>query len=303
MLLLATILLSITITKAALPATSTVKTLINADYGNYLADGNGVALYMFELDEKDKSNCYDSCATAWPPLFVDADVTPTAASGVTQSMLGVSTRTDGKKMVTYNGWPLYYYVGEVDKPDIVMCQAKVGSGGLWFIMSPNGNVNTMTKGRPTNLATGNSLEIATHPTLGKYLVDKTGVSLYMFENDTFLKSVCYTTCAADWPPYTIGATEFPTFGTGLEGSLVYYSTRTDATRMVTYNGMPLYYYKGEVGKPGVLKCQNISMNGGYWWIVKPSGVINKDKLVNTSSSSSWLKVGYGFLAILTVLFS
>ncbi len=46
----------------------------------------------------------------WPPLLTTG--APTAGSGVTASMLGTTKRTDGTTQVTYNGWPLYYYVSD-----------------------------------------------------------------------------------------------------------------------------------------------------------------------------------------------
>lgn len=37
--------------------------------GTVLVDGNGMTLYTFKKDTAGVSNCYDDCATNWPPLM------------------------------------------------------------------------------------------------------------------------------------------------------------------------------------------------------------------------------------------
>ena len=53
------------------------------------------------------SQCIGSCAIDWPPVQGPA----TAAAGVTGT-LGTITRSDGTKQATYNGHPLYTYIGD-----------------------------------------------------------------------------------------------------------------------------------------------------------------------------------------------
>lgn len=58
-----------------------------------------------------------------------------------QRDLGVTTRTDGTKQVTYGGHPLYYYLG-----DTAPGQTKgQGVGGVWFLIGPVANVMNGTK--------------------------------------------------------------------------------------------------------------------------------------------------------------
>ena len=40
--------------------------------------------------------------------------------------------------------------------------------------------------------------------------------------------------------------------------------------MVTYDGWPLYTYAGDVG-PGQAAGQDIDLNGGEWYVIRPSG--------------------------------
>jgi len=293
-------------TTSLFTSNETIKMGNSADYGNYLTDSNGVTLYMFEIDYAGTTSaCYGSCATAWPPLLIASGKTPVASVGVTQSLLGTITRTDGGIQVTYNKWPLYYYKGEINiggvaSVNVVGCQGVNGSGGYWFIMNPEGKVSFFAKGRPANLASGNNLEVAASLStiLGDYIADKDKVVLYTFEKDQFLKSNCYTDCATAWPPLIYAGTTFPTIGTGVNKDLIFLTSRTDGTKQITYNGWPLYYYKDEK-TAGTQNCQNKNMNGGYWWIISPNGDVNKkDPTLTTAASFLGLSAAIAVMAFL-----
>jgi predicted lipoprotein with Yx(FWY)xxD motif len=112
--------------------------------GTVLVDGQGFTLYVFAPDkEAGRSTCYGSCALAWPPLTLPTGVTtPVSGSGVNQSLLGTSKRTDGTVQVTYNHWPLYLWQGD-SEPGQATGQALDQSGGLWFTLSPSGSEITV----------------------------------------------------------------------------------------------------------------------------------------------------------------
>ena len=100
---------------------------------------------------------------------------------------------------------------------------------------------------------------------GTVLVDgDDGMTVYTFTKDTkdSGKSVCTGDCAVTWPPLTVAAGATPTGGTGVTGTLGTI-TRDDGTLQVTYNGLPLYYFKNDKA-PG-------DANGIYenWEAVKP----------------------------------
>ena len=59
--------------------------------------------------------------------------------GVEQSLLGTTRRRDGRLQVTYNGWPLYYYVDDI-RPGQVTCQNVDEFGGLWLVVRPRGQL-------------------------------------------------------------------------------------------------------------------------------------------------------------------
>jgi predicted lipoprotein with Yx(FWY)xxD motif len=72
--------------------------------GQILVDGKGMTLYMFTVDEPDKSNCDADCLAKWPPLLTQGS--PKLGSGVDASLVGSAALSDGTRIVTYNKMPL-----------------------------------------------------------------------------------------------------------------------------------------------------------------------------------------------------
>ncbi len=107
----------------------------NAKFGPILVDDKGMTLYLFVADTGTASTCYTQCATIWPPLLTTG--TPQAGTGIQASLLGTTTRTDGKVEVTYAGHPLYYFLQDKAAGD-AKGQAINGFGGLWWVLSPAG---------------------------------------------------------------------------------------------------------------------------------------------------------------------
>jgi predicted lipoprotein with Yx(FWY)xxD motif len=118
-------------TPAAAPAAAGATVMISHDakLGDFLVDSKGMTLYIFTKDTAGVSNCSGGCLKAWPPLVASGDLV--AGAGVT-GKLGVITRADGTKQVTYNDMPLYYWASDM-KPGDMTGQ---GVGGVWYLMSP-----------------------------------------------------------------------------------------------------------------------------------------------------------------------
>jgi predicted lipoprotein with Yx(FWY)xxD motif len=90
-----------------------------------LANAKGFTLYSFAPDTPTASKCYGSCAAYWPP------VTGTTAAG--QGLPGkvtTITRTDGTHQLTYNGHPLYTYIGDTAPGQATGNNLNL-NGGLW----------------------------------------------------------------------------------------------------------------------------------------------------------------------------
>jgi predicted lipoprotein with Yx(FWY)xxD motif len=118
---------------AAQDATRTL-TVRSTRFGRILFDGRGRVLYGFTRDRRGgPSRCYGACATAWPVYFSKGQLR--AGAGVKQSLIGTTKRRDGRRQVTYNGWPLYYYVD--DGIGEVKCQGVDEFGGLWLVVRPS----------------------------------------------------------------------------------------------------------------------------------------------------------------------
>jgi predicted lipoprotein with Yx(FWY)xxD motif len=118
-----------------------VKTGTVAGLGTVLVNGQGLTLYMFVPDrQRGQSTCYHSCASGWPPLRLPTGVTvPIAGDQANPSLLGTATRKDGGQQVTYNGWPLYIWVGDT-RPGQATGQGLNSLGGYWYVLSPKGQV-------------------------------------------------------------------------------------------------------------------------------------------------------------------
>jgi predicted lipoprotein with Yx(FWY)xxD motif len=72
-----------------------------------LTNSSGFILYTFVPDKTNKSVCYGDCASYWPPVPGNMSAGP-GVSG----KIGTIKRTDGSTQATYDGHPLYTYIGD-----------------------------------------------------------------------------------------------------------------------------------------------------------------------------------------------
>jgi predicted lipoprotein with Yx(FWY)xxD motif len=111
--------------------------------------------------------------------------------------------------------------------------------------------------------------IQVHKTgLGRILVDSQGRTLYLFKKDHGTRSACFGECARAWPP--LRATGKPTVGSGVNASMAGTTKRSDGKPQVTYNGHPLYLFKGDK-KPGDTNGQGLNAFGAGWFVLSPAG--------------------------------
>jgi predicted lipoprotein with Yx(FWY)xxD motif len=115
-------------------AGGTTVTVGSSEFGTMLFDSNQQAIYIFQNDSQNKSNCYGECAAAWPPVLTKGE--PKAANGADSSLLGTIERRDGSTQVTYAGQPLYFYANE--GPSEVECHNVNLNGGFWWVVGPDG---------------------------------------------------------------------------------------------------------------------------------------------------------------------
>jgi predicted lipoprotein with Yx(FWY)xxD motif len=116
------------------PEASMADISVRADpeFGEILVGPDGRTLYIFTRDTFNHSNCNEGCQANWPPLF--AEGTTTVGDGLDPRLVGTAEIDYGLEIVTYNGRPLYYWVGDQQPGDT---QGQ-GFGEVWYVISPDG---------------------------------------------------------------------------------------------------------------------------------------------------------------------
>jgi predicted lipoprotein with Yx(FWY)xxD motif len=110
--------------------------------------------------------------------------------------------------------------------------------------------------------------VARESSFGRVLFDANGQVVYVFEIDRKNRSNCTSAeCVKAWPP--VLTREQPSAGGGVDARLLGTIRRDDGRLQVTYNGRPLYFYEHEA--PGEIKCHNVDLHGGLWWVVTRRG--------------------------------
>jgi len=118
----------------AQPVASGPNVLKTRDIGgqDLLTNAGGLTLYWFAPDSATKSVCYGSCAAYWPPVTGN----PQAGPGVT-GKLGTISRSDGSTQATYDGHPLYTYIGDRGPGQDGGNNLNL-NGGLWHVVPISG---------------------------------------------------------------------------------------------------------------------------------------------------------------------
>ena len=227
-----------------LPATRPPDTIKTADttLGKILVDAQGMTLYYFanDIPAGGASSCYGQCAVAWP-IFSAGTVT--VSSPLIASDFSSITRTDGTKQTTYRGWPLYYWQAD-NKPGDVSGE---NVNKVWFVVKPDETVM-----------------IANQQTVGLYLTDAIGKTLYYFRADTLGSSACTGACLAKWPAFNTDTISTPSVLKPADFTKV---TRTDGVKQTAYMNRPLYYFADDT-RPGEIKGQGFN---NVWYVANISG--------------------------------
>jgi predicted lipoprotein with Yx(FWY)xxD motif len=116
---------------AAAGAGATLKTA-TIDGVTVLTNAKGLTLYWFSPDTPATSVCTGSCAGYWPPVTGS----PEAAPGVT-GKLGTIKRPGGAEQATYDGHPLYTYIGD-STPGQANGNKLDLNGGYWYEVRVSG---------------------------------------------------------------------------------------------------------------------------------------------------------------------
>jgi len=97
-----------------------------------LTNAKGFTLYSFAPDTSTKSNCNGTCAQNWPPVKG-----PATAAGV-KGTFGTIKRPDGSIQATFDGHPLYTFVGDT-APGQAKGNGLNAAGGVWHEVTTSGS--------------------------------------------------------------------------------------------------------------------------------------------------------------------
>ncbi len=138
---------------------------------HFLTDAKGMALYTFDKDELNMSNCKGGCLDKWPRL--------SGAEG---------------KQVAYRKHPLYYFFKDTKAGQTNGDHKK----GVWHLAYP-------AKG----FKQSKQVHLSSKKKSQSYLTDVKGMALYTFDKDTTGVSSCYNGCEVKWPVYQSNLATLP----------------------------------------------------------------------------------------------
>jgi predicted lipoprotein with Yx(FWY)xxD motif len=116
------------------PTAATTDSLKTADIGGVrvLTNAKGFTLYGFAPDTPTTSRCNGTCAQNWPPVQG-----PATAPGFT-GPFGTIKRSDSSTQATFDGHPLYTFVGDT-APGQPKGNGLNAFGGLWHEVTTSGS--------------------------------------------------------------------------------------------------------------------------------------------------------------------
>lgn len=134
--------------------------------------------------------------------------------------------------------------------------------------APNATPGTTPATTPAKL-----VSLRPDATLGNYLVDSGGHTLYSFAKDADGKNNCSGGCATSWPAYEDSGLTADQLGTGLDLSDFGSTASSTGRAQLTYKGWPLYSFSPPSGGPeqvGQILGDGLA---GIWFVAKPDYAI------------------------------
>lgn len=118
------------------------------------------------------------------------------------------------------------------------------------------------------VAAGVTLQVQQKESLGRYLTDGQGMTLYRFAADEPGRSTCHLSCLNTWVPVITRAD--PVAHKGIDRARLSTMERASGARQVTYDGWPLYRHAGDE-QPGDINGHGVEDFGAPWHAVSPHG--------------------------------
>lgn len=263
----------------------------STDAGDVLIDAEGFTIYQFANDQIGVSNCADPCSATWPAVSGDTAID---IRQLDATQFGTITRDDGSIQLTFDGWPLYNYIGDEFPGDAN--GVNIGDGVWSALNADRANAGDASAAAPISIASAPAPAADAEPAssgggysygdddeaapaavagvsvgatdIGDVLVDAQGRTLYAFLNDTEGTSNCNGACADAWPP-TAGDSAINT--DDLDAATFSTIAREDGSSQLAIGKWALYTFAGDSG-PGDLNGQG---SGDAWFAVNPDGSLNK----------------------------
>jgi predicted lipoprotein with Yx(FWY)xxD motif len=133
------------------------------------------------------------------------------------------------------------------------------------LLSGCGSTSPTARSTPTPSGSVAAAQVGTTSgSVGVFLVDGAGRTLYVLDGEPEGTSGCYDECAATWPP--LATSGDPTAAGDVVAKDLSTSTRTDGITQVMYGGRALYTYVQD-GGPGQTAGQGLPGQRGTWWVV------------------------------------
>lgn len=232
----------------------------------YFTDAHGRTLYVFVVDKKNDNNFTTGEAAHdanWPIFEATPDQVP---STLDKTLFG-TIDVFGKKQLTYKGWPIYYFGSDTQRGQTK--GVSVPQPGVWPVVVAD------IEEAPEADEPEPAIKLATSATLGSYLTDSEGNTLYYFATDVAGANTCTGGCATNWPVYNAAGLTEDLVGEGLDFD-DFATITTNGAAQTTYKGWPLYYYApgGTREAAGQTTGEGV---GGVWFVAKPDYTIQLAK--------------------------
>jgi predicted lipoprotein with Yx(FWY)xxD motif len=133
-----------------------------------------------------------------------------------------------------------------------------------------------------------TIVVSQNKTWGPTLTLKDGATIYRLTKDSKNMSVCTGKCATIWTPVLLATGQSTPTGVGVShlGSF----TRSNGTKQVTYEGIPLYLFTGDK-KIGEV-TGNVKDTWGQWWSINPKSPLTPPKKKSGGGTTTTSPIGY-----------
>jgi len=159
-------------------------------------------------------------------------------------------------------------------PVAALIVAGCGSSSSTTSNTTSSTTATSTSAKSASSTPGPKVSAKSVASLGSVLVNEEGKTLYVFAPDKESKVTCQGECAGIWPPLKLESGQKATASGAVQSKLLGKDSDPEGGEVVTYAGGPLYTYTADTSA-GTATGQGVNLNGGYWYVISPSGKVIK----------------------------